>query len=259
MNYRNICAYTTLFLIWAASLPFIVYMIDNYLLHLDNHAKNATVLPKLEYPLVNKIFMTIHLVAGIIIMIIGPLQFIPSLHKINCCCGDYRYVRGRHTYFCCQFVRFHKWNGILYLLSCIVTALAGILFIVVNGGTTGGPVMTCAFSTYGVLLLTFSIVTWHNARKRETYDYDCTYVPITHRDWALRTFALGLGSWFYRVLYLVAYWSIKHDPLETNFRHPIDYTFEWSFFLFPLLVAELLVRYIRRCERNSRRLGYIAV
>ena len=256
MNYKNICAYTTLFLIWAAGLPFVVYMINSYLVHFGSH---DTVLPNLEYPLVNKIFMTIHLVGAIIIMLIGPLQFIPSLKKINCCCSSYSYVTGRHTYFCCQFIRFHKWNGILYLLSCIVAALAGILFIVINKGTVGGPVMTAAFSIYGILLLTFSIVTWHNARKRKTYNYDHTYVPMTHRDWAIRTFALGLGPWFYRVLYLVAFWSIKHNPFETNFRHPIDYTLAWSFFLVPLLVAELLIRYMRRCERNSGRLGYIAV
>lgn len=259
MNYRNICAYATLFFLWVAGLPFIAYMIDNYLVHLDSHAKHATLLPKLDYPLINKIFMTIHLIAGIIIMLIGPIQFLPQIQKINCCCRSYSYVTERYRYYCCQFIRFHKWNGILYLSSCIITALAGILFIVVNGGTVGGPIMTLAFSTYGILLLTSALITWHYARQKLLDDYQNQIIPLEHRDWAIRTFALGLGSWFYRVLYLIAFWSTKYDPLENKFRHPVDYTFEWCFFLFPLLVAELLIRYMRRCEINSRRYGYTTV
>lgn len=264
MNYKNLCAYLTLLLIWASGLAFICYILDTYFLHIFSSKDASNMIPDVNYPIMNKIFMSIHFIGGVIIMLIGPLQFVSKMRKIqpsNCsdCCSCY----SRYGY-----LNFHKWNGRLYLTSCFVTGLAGITFICVNGGTVCGPSMTVAFSTYGILLIVFSLITWNYARQfgkcNIQYNTDESILlklKLKHRDWALRTFALGLGSWFYRALYVFTYLCTSYSPLDTDskdtvFRHPVDYVFDWLFFLLPLLFTEVLIRYIRRHDKSGTTVNY---
>lgn len=257
MNYKNLCAYLTLLLIWTSGLAFICYILDTYFLHIFSSKDASDMIPDVNYPIMNKIFMSIHFIGGVIIMLIGPFQFVSKLRKVqpsNCsdCCSCYSRYGDLH---------FHKWNGRLYLTSCIVTGLAGITFICINGGTVGGPSMTVAFSTYGILLIVFSLVTWNYARQFRKcniqYNADeSTSLKLKHRNWAIRTFALGLGSWFYRALYVLTYLCTSYSPLNTEFKHPIDYVFDWLFFLLPLLVAELLIIYITRYDKRMTSINY---
>ncbi len=210
MNFLNKIAYTSLFIIWLLCLCFIYYISSIYLVNLN---ENIEVLPKLEYPLEHKIIIVIHFICGIVIMLIGPIQFIPYFRNNN----------------------IHKWNGRIYLSSCLITALAGLLFICVNG-TAGGIVMDIAFATYGCLLFAFSLITWYYGYHRNRQK---------HRNWGIRTFALGIASLFYRILYLFSYIG-EYDPYEYQFRGVVDYIFDWSFFLIPLMVSEIVIRYVER-------------
>ncbi len=201
-------AYLCILIIWLLGLYFIYYIIDTYFTNLN---KNVNTLPKLEYPLTHKILIVTHFIGGIIIMLIGPIQFIPYFRKNI----------------------IHKWNGRIYLSCCLITSLAGLIFICVNG-TVGGIVMDIAFATSGILLFTFGSITWYYGYYRK---------KDKHRNWAVRTFALGIAPLFYRILYLFSYIG-DYDPFEYEFKGILDYIFDWTYFLLPLIVAEIIIKYV---------------
>ena len=196
--------YIVLGLWWLSSIVFIVDIFSVYLIH---PTKEWQTLPGLCCPLSHRLFIMIHFIGGIIILLLGAFQFFPILRDLG----------------------IHKWIGRVYIVSCIITSIAGITFICLNG-TVGGPVMSIAFAMYGALLLVFSIITWRYSYKKEY---------TIHQQWAIRTFILGGCSWIYRILYLLAAtWG--HNPNIIGYKHPIDYTFDWIFFILPLLICEII-------------------
>ena len=64
----------------------------------------------------------------------------------------------------------------------------------------------------------------------------------THRAWALRLYALAIGSWLYRMDY--GFWVQITDGLghTDTFRGPFDYVMDFAFYLPNLVVAELYLR-----------------
>lgn len=103
--------------------------------------------------------------------------------------------------------------------------------------------MSIPFAIAGVLTLVYPLIAAYCAYRR--------WIP-SHREWAIRTYALASSSVFYRVLYfglyqlLVIIWPIIAKSHTPDFRGPIDYSFSWLYFLFPLALAELYLRLRRR-------------
>lgn len=93
--------------------------------------------------------------------------------------------------------------------------------------------MNAGFGLYGALMLLAAVETYRHARARR---FDA------HRAWAIRLFALAIGSWLYRMDYgfwLLAAHRIGHAE---NFHGPFDIVMSFFFYLPNLALAELFLR-----------------
>ena len=154
----------------------------------------------------------IHFAAGGIILILGSIQLIAA-------------VRNRYPVL-------HRWIGRIYVVACMLASIGGLTFIVVNG-TIGGTVMDIGFGLYGVLMFFTAINTIRFARARSFQ---------THRAWAIRLYALAIGSWLYRMDY--GFWLMLADGAghESNFQGIFDYVMDFFFYVPNLIVAEIFIR-----------------
>ena len=157
----------------------------------------------------------VHFLAGGIILILGCIQLISA-------------VRTR-------WPALHRWLGRIYVSAAVIAGAGGLIFIAAVG-TIGGWVMDLGFGLYGALMVVTAIQTYRHARAREI---------DRHRAWALRLFALAIGSWLYRMDY--GFWLLlgggrghTHD-----FHGPFDQVMAFFFYLPNLVVVELLLR-VRR-------------
>ena len=113
--------------------------------------------------------VAIHVLLAAIVALCGPLQLIPALR--------------RHAPW------FHRWNGRIYATTAIIVGIAGLAMIG-NGRILGGPWVAASTAINGGLLLACAALAWRRARARDF---------IAHRRWALRTFVLAAGVWFFRI------------------------------------------------------------
>ncbi|MEZ5938847.1 MAG: DUF2306 domain-containing protein [Hyphomonadaceae bacterium] len=159
----------------------------------------------------------LHFFAGAVLLTLGPLQLIAA-------------IRSRAP-------AFHRWVGRIYALAAFLAGVGGLTFIALKG-TVGGPVMSIAFAAYGALMIVASVETVRNAMIRRI---------DVHRAWAIRLYALAVGSWLYRMGY--GFWFLfagKAGHTDT-FSGWFDYVMDFAFFVPPLIVAEMLIR-ARRSE-----------
>jgi uncharacterized membrane protein len=156
--------------------------------------------------------MGIHFAAGGLILVLGSLQFIDQI----------RYKKPI----------IHRWIGRTYVLACILAAVGGLFFIF-QKGTIGGWIMDLGFAGYGILMLVAAVQTIRKARIR---DFD------NHKNWAIRLYALAIGSWLYRMDY--GFWhAVSGLAGHTDgFKGPFDFFMDFWFYLPNLLVAELIIR-----------------
>ncbi|GAB4044843.1 DUF2306 domain-containing protein [Spirosoma litoris] len=154
----------------------------------------------------------LHFAAGGIILILGSIQLIDS-------------VRVRYP-------AIHRWIGRVYITACLLAAVGGSAFILAKG-TIGGPVMSIGFGLYGVLMLIAAI---------ETYRHVVAKNLDRHQTWALRLYALAIGSWLYRMDY--GFWLLLTDGLghTKTFSGPFDRVMDFFFYIPNLLIVEVFVR-----------------
>ena len=152
-----------------------------------------------------------HFAAGSIILMLGSIQLINRVRL--------------------KYPSVHRWLGRLYVLASLVTAIGGLAFIFTKG-TIGGTVMDIGFTGYGVLTFLAALATIYYARQR---DFD------RHRAWAIRLYALAIGSWIYRMDY--GFWFLFTDGLghTRHFNGTFDYVMDFFFYLPNLLVAEIFI------------------
>jgi Predicted membrane protein (DUF2306) len=200
---------------WVGSIFFIYYIISEYLSTVFNmDYRWDQILPGLGWPIGNRIYIGLHFFFGIIIQFIGPIQFIERLRTLH----------------------IHKWTGRTYIVSCLITAACGIAFIIMNG-TVGKFNMTVSFTLYGIFLYISAAQTWIYARQ---HDYQ------NHMYWAIRTFALGTGSWIYRLLYYSAFICGYTFDDHSDFLRPLDMLFDWLFFVPNMICAEIIICLLKK-------------
>lgn len=156
--------------------------------------------------------MGLHFAAGAIILVLGSVQLIKSIRL--------------------RYPVFHRWTGRVYVFSSLFAAIGGLVFIFLKG-TVGGTVMNIGFSLYGFLMLTAAIKTFRHAVQGRL---------DKHRAWALRLYALAIGSWLYRMDY--GFWLQLTDGLGHfhNFEGPFDRIMSFFFYIPNLFVAEVFIR-----------------
>ena len=153
-----------------------------------------------------------HFAAGGIILALGCIQFVGS-------------IRSRYP-------AVHRWIGRVYVTAALLAGIGGLTFIAAKG-TIGGTTMDVGFGIYGVLTAMAAIQTYRHARARRLE---------VHRAWAMRLFALAIGSWLYRMEY--GFWFLLADGAGhvKDFSGPFDRFMAFFFYIPNLLVVEALIR-----------------
>lgn len=200
---------------WLSAAIFGVYILAFYLgaipAHLDSWNQN---LPGLYQKgnFAALCVMAAHLGAGAIVLLLGPIQLVDEV----------RY----------RWPAIHRWLGRIYILTAGVAGIGGLVFILIKGTIGGGP-MNAGFSLYGALMTVAAVETYRQARALRFN---------VHREWAIRLFALAIGSWLYRMDY--GFWFIAaHGAGHTHhFQGPFDVVMSFFFYVPNLIVAELFIR-----------------
>lgn len=158
--------------------------------------------------------MGLHFFAGATLLLLGPIQLIGAVRKAA--------------------PKVHHWLGRLYALAAFSAGVGGLIFIALKG-TVGGMMMTVAFAAYGALMVVAAVETVRHAMARRI---------DTHRAWAIRLFALAIGSWLYRIGYglFFAIGGRDNPGHAADFSGWFDYVMDWAFFVPPLIVAEMFIR-----------------
>ncbi len=128
---------------------------------------------------------------------------------------------------------FHRWNGRLFLLTALGVSITGFYLVWVRGAnpTMVGSVGT---SVNAALIILFAGLAWALALRRDF---------ARHRRWALRTYVVANGQWFFRVG--VFTWIIvNRGPLwiGKHFDGPFILFWDFGSYLAPLAVLELYLR-----------------
>ncbi|WP_454830883.1 DUF2306 domain-containing protein [Pseudoxanthomonas wuyuanensis] len=161
-----------------------------------------------------------HFVAGAVLLLLGPIQLIGGVRR--------------------SVPRLHRWLGRVYVVSAGLAGLGGLVFILVKG-TVGGRVMDVGFGLYGALMVLCASMAFVDARAGR-YEQ--------HRAWAIRLFALTVGSWLYRMEY--GTWFLLAGGLGTGrgFTGWFDMVMAFFFYVPNLVIAEYFIR-SRRKERGA--------
>jgi hypothetical protein len=174
---------------------------------------------------IGNVALAAHLLLAAIITMGGPLQLFP-------------WIRTR-------FLPFHRWNGRLYILTAIVISLTGI-YMVWTRGTAGGVAMRVGISLNGVMVLVAAVTAWRLASARRI---------AAHRRWALRSFILVSGVWFFRIG-LMCWILLNQGPVGIGgkgFDGPFVRFWAFGCYLVPLVLLEL---YLRAQDRGTARARY---
>ena len=166
-----------------------------------------------------------HFAGGGILLLLGPLQLIEPLRR--------------------RWPAVHRWIGRLYALAAALAGIGGLAFIVMKG-TIGGMPMNIGFAGYGALVVLAAVQTYRYGRARDLE---------THRAWAIRLYALAIGSWLYRMDY--GLWAIVgHLAGHTRtFSGWFDAVMAFFFYIPNLGIAELVIRSKQRPLRSGLRIA----
>jgi hypothetical protein len=167
----------------------------------------------------------LHFAAGGVILVLGCIQLMGGVRR--------------------RWPAVHRWTGRVYVTAAFLAGVGGLTFILTNG-TIGGTVMDVGFGIYGVLMVIAAVQAVRHARARRME---------LHRAWALRLFALAIGSWLYRMDY--GFWLLLTGGLghTETFSGPFDHVMAFFFYVPNLLVAEAFIRARRTSATPAMRLA----
>ena len=164
----------------------------------------------IENDLLGNLFLIMHLILAFIITLGGPLQFFPKFRN--------------------KYRVFHRWNGKIYILVALMISIDG-LYLIFSRGVIGGFVIMGGNIVNASLIMAFSVMAFLSARKKQF---------LAHRKWAIRTFLMVSGVWFFRIGF--SFWILINQgaPGHTeNFDGPFDLFLAYGHSLVPLAAAEL--------------------
>ncbi|MEL6752729.1 MAG: DUF2306 domain-containing protein, partial [Pseudomonadota bacterium] len=119
--------------------------------------------------------IALHMVAGAILTIGAPLQALPILRR--------------------RWPHLHRRSGYTLFALALITGAGGLLYIALSG-TVGGWWMSLWFAVYGALLILAAANTVYHSIAKDMR---------RHAEWATRLIILAVGSWIYRMHYVIWY------------------------------------------------------
>ncbi|GIL38764.1 DUF2306 domain-containing protein [Roseiterribacter gracilis] len=174
----------------------------------------------------NLIFGVHALLAGIVAFG-GALQMLPQIR--------------RHV------PAFHRWNGRIFLVTALGVSVTGLYMVWVRGATIN-LIGSLTISGNAVLIIVCAVAAWRAALRRDF---------TTHRVWALRTYLVANGQWFFRAG-IFAWIMLNQGPvgLGKNFDGPVVIFWSIGCYALPLLVLEF---YLRAKEHGRGRYAVASV
>lgn len=132
-------------------------------------------------------------------------------------------IRARHRVV-------HRWTGRVYVTAGILAGIGGLSFIFAHHN---GSAPHTAFALWGAVMMLSAVMAFVHARAKR---FDL------HRAWAIRLFAMVLGSWVFDLEYQA--WNDLTGGIATNKDGNgwFDYAILYLFFVPNLLVAEFFIR-----------------
>lgn len=152
----------------------------------------------------------IHILSGIVFMLLGPLQFIPSIRR--------------------HWPKIHRISGRVFILCGLIAAITA-LGVEFGFPLRGGYFKRAAMVLFSLALLAALAIAWRAAVRRQI---------DAHRAWVVRAYAIGLSLSTTRLYFIPAY-LISGNPSQFEAA-----TVTWAGFLLNCFVAEWIVRRSRR-------------
>lgn len=134
-------------------------------------------------------------------------------------------IRARHR-------AVHRWTGRVYVSAGFLAGIGGMSFILTHGAYIRAA--SIAFGIWGAVLMLSAVMAYVHARAKR---FDL------HRAWAIRLFAMVLGSWVFDLEFRA--WSDLTGGIgisENQTPGVFDYALLYLFFVPNLLVAEFFIR-----------------
>jgi len=154
-----------------------------------------------------------HVLPAILFMVLGPLQFVPSLRS--------------------KYPQIHRWSGRIFLTASAVVGITGLTMAFRK--TIGGIDEKAAITLFGTFfLIALAKALWHALRR----DF------AQHREWMIRGYAIGLAVATIRpimAMFFAAALMRGHAPEPKEFFG----TAFWIGFTLQMIAAEIWVNYTR--------------
>lgn len=151
-------------------------------------------------------------------------------------------IRARHR-------AVHRWTGRVYVTAGFLAGIGGMSFILTHGAYIRAA--SLAFGIWGAVLMLSAVMAYVHARAKR---FDL------HRAWAIRLFAMVLGSWVFDLEFRA--WNDLTGGIgisESETPGVFDYALLYLFFVPNLLVAEFFIRNKRKRIALPRNLKWPAV
>jgi uncharacterized membrane protein len=155
------------------------------------------------------IITLVHILPGLVFMISGPIQFMPDIRK--------------------KYINFHRTNGYIFIISAYIVGLSALSMPFIMS-PIGGINEAAASILYGGFFLISLSMAWVYIAKKNI---------ILHREWMIRTFAIGLAISTVRPImgFFFAFSGLKPQVFfGTAF---------WIGFTLHLIIAEVWINYTR--------------
>jgi uncharacterized membrane protein len=161
--------------------------------------------------LIGNTLVGIHVLIAIVMVIGGPLQFIPAIRN--------------------KFKIFHRTLGRAYVTIAILMALSGFIMVWTRSAI-GGIIQHLSISIQAIYIICFAVAVIKNARNKDF---------ISHEKWAWRLFLVCNGVWFFRVG-LMAWLVIHKAPIGFDPK-TFDGPFLWFLAIFTYALPLSLFTY----------------
>ena len=143
----------------------------------------------------------------------------------------------------------HRWTGRIYVAAGLLAGVGGLSFILTHGAYT--PSASVAFGIWGGVMMLCAVMAFAHARAKRFE---------RHRAWAIRLFAMVLGSWLFDVEFRA--WKDLTGGAGIGAGDTVgvfDYAILYLFFLPNLLVAECFIHRLHERVVLPHTLRWIAL
>ncbi len=178
----------------------------------------------IEGDYIGNAFVLLHILMAFIITFGGPLQFFPKIQQ--------------------QYPLFHRLNGRAYIFTAFIISLGGLYMIWSRPNTVGGVIGQIALTTNAIFIICCASICVYYAIKRKIN---------SHQRWAMRTFLVVSGVWFFRVGF--GLWILIHGGApgsNETLTGPFDIFLYFACFLVPLLFFEIYVLSKRKATNKGK-------